>query len=322
MTRTRRRAPAPTSTRVRRRANTTRATTPVADIRTLRRHRSEESRAKMVVRRRRLDVPTSPTLAALTRESQPDTAKEAMMDYLDVALFAKDLTTLRNEIPLEELVSDPEDPGAVAEYWSRFSFEVAVMCDTGRLARGGYTPPPVGNDTSKRLGWAIAFKGAGHDCMVSRRWLEHGPWRLLRAPNDTTLVQFYDLAADVETAIAQARPGHAALVAGFLPFSHKYPSLLGLYTDGLLQVPALASNVASYEMTNACATRRDYRLAPREPILNIAFVFQDMASAKMNLHELWLRELECRCLENGTLHRLDEDYTPRTRTPAWVAALL
>ncbi|HBE33637.1 MAG TPA: hypothetical protein DD990_20560, partial [Cyanobacteria bacterium UBA11368] len=29
-------------------------------------------------------------------------------------------------------------------------------------------------------GWACAFKGEGHNHLVSRRWLEYGPWRLLR----------------------------------------------------------------------------------------------------------------------------------------------
>src|SRR5690606_11851077 len=40
-------------------------------------------------------------------------------------------------------------------------------------------------------GWACAFKGPGHDRLVSRRWLEHGPWRLIRDnENDVSFVQF------------------------------------------------------------------------------------------------------------------------------------
>ncbi|MFF0776571.1 hypothetical protein ACFYUK_47365 [Nonomuraea wenchangensis] len=34
-------------------------------------------------------------------------------------------------------------------------------------------------------GWACAFRSKGHLTLVSRRWLEHGPWRLLRAVTAT-----------------------------------------------------------------------------------------------------------------------------------------
>ena len=47
-------------------------------------------------------------------------------------------------------------------------------------------------------GWACAFRGKGHDRLVSRRWLDFGPWRVIRRPGDLTLVQFHDLDVDAE----------------------------------------------------------------------------------------------------------------------------
>ena len=75
-------------------------------------------------------------------------------------------------------------------------------------------------------GWACAFRGAGHERLVSRRWLDHGPWLVHRGKNDTTLVQFHDLAADARTALAQAAPGHQRMgfsdTGGFLHHPHTY----------------------------------------------------------------------------------------------------
>jgi hypothetical protein len=57
-------------------------------------------------------------------------------------------------------------------------------------------------------GWGCAFRGRGHDRLVSRRWLDFGPWRVIRRPNDTTFIQFHDLAlTDPAEAYAQAAPG-------------------------------------------------------------------------------------------------------------------
>lgn len=57
-------------------------------------------------------------------------------------------------------------------------------------------------------GWGCAFKGDGHRNLVSRRWLEHGPWQLVRGANDVSLVLFHDLNADPATALEQAKPSH------------------------------------------------------------------------------------------------------------------
>ena len=57
-------------------------------------------------------------------------------------------------------------------------------------------------------GWGCAFRGRGHDRLVSRRWLDFGPWRVLRRPGDLTLVQFHDLNADAATAALQIGRAH------------------------------------------------------------------------------------------------------------------
>lgn len=55
-------------------------------------------------------------------------------------------------------------------------------------------------------GWACAFRGAGHDRLVSRRWLERGPWRT-HAQGETTWVEFHDLDDAPGEALAKARVG-------------------------------------------------------------------------------------------------------------------
>ena len=61
-------------------------------------------------------------------------------------------------------------------------------------------------------GWGCMFVGErGHAQLVSRRWLEYGPWLLDRFADDVSLIQFHDLDADPATALAQALPGHRRL---------------------------------------------------------------------------------------------------------------
>jgi len=168
-------------------------------------------------------------------------------------------------------------------------------------------------------GWMCAFKGAGHDRLVSRRWLEYGPWKLHRGGADVSLVQFHDLGADADTALAQARPGHERMGisdhGGFLQepyvFTHE---LDGEYTSGerLLQIPA-PRDVSQLEMLDACAMRRNQVLGAERPVEQVAFVFDTEARARAHLHELWLRELGCWWVDG----RLDEDYAPSPAPPAW-----
>jgi hypothetical protein len=175
-------------------------------------------------------------------------------------------------------------------------------------------------------GWACAFKGDGHDQLVSRRWLDYGPWRLIRGDNDVSLVQFHDLEADDLVALEQAKPGHQCMgispEGGFiepLPFPWKFPDLRKLYDPGarVLTVVVHGRTVSGREMLEACALRRYQAL--EVPVDNVAFVFLEERAAREHLHALWLRGLECRAIIAGREVRLDQDYeAPPPVEPEWV----
>ncbi len=214
------------------------------------------------------------------------------------------------------------DPSALLDLFSRLPLELACMTSLHDYwSEIDYYAPAIGGEHAV-LGWAIGVKGAGHErSFVSRRWLEHGPFLTLHGPNDTTLVQFHDLAADGATALAQAKPGHEWIVAGFLRKQHRYThDIAGLYTkeDGLLRIVVNGRAITDDELVDACAARRDGRDDPAKPIVNIAYVFVDEREARANLEALWLRELECRVADGAGERRLDVDYQPAIAKPSWV----
>ena len=185
-------------------------------------------------------------------------------------------------------------------------------------------------------GWGCAFRGVGHDRLVSRRWLDFGPWRVIRRPNDTTFVQFHDLAiTDPKEAYAQAKAGHERM--GISPsggyIAWHYENLLlgaaeigGIYqsaTRTLEIVVGPGNSVTQGQMICQCARRLEHRLKPNigERIDHVAYVFMDRGDAEMHLHELWLRELQCWYVDERGKHRLDVAYHPTPAPPAWVANL-
>lgn len=189
-----------------------------------------------------------------------------------------------------------------------------------------------------RLGWACAFKGAGHDRLVSRRWLDFGPWRALSGHNDLTLVQFHDLGVGADEALGQALPGHARMGisegGGFVQGPSaagkgiKYSPLErfpeGLYDAGrrtLEVVVAPGREVGQGEMLDACAYRLNKRADKATPIESIAYVFMTDSAARDHLHELWLRELEVWTVEAGPKRRIDLGYKPEPTRPDWVRNL-
>ncbi len=198
--------------------------------------------------------------------------------------------------------------------------------DDGTLGES-YQAPGFG-DLHWSHGWACFFRGAGHDRLVSRRWLDYGPWRLLRGEQDTSLVQFHDLAADAATALAQAKPGHERMgisdIGGYIQ-SNYAPSadIRGTYHPGQhkLEFVVHGREVSQVEMLDACAARYYQALGRDKPLRRIAYVFMEESVARAHLHELWLRELECWAIIAGREVRLDEDYRPARSLPAWVAAL-
>jgi hypothetical protein len=182
-------------------------------------------------------------------------------------------------------------------------------------------------------GWACAFRGAGHDRLVSRRWLDFGPWRVIRRPNDTTFIQFHDLAiTDSTEAYEQAKIGHERMgcsdTGGFIQQIEDWmlADVRGLYfaEDRKLEVIVPAhETVSQSRMANACTLRLHHRLTrpAHQPIERVAFIFFDEADARAHLHELWLRELECWHVDGSGKHRLDLDYHPTPNPPEWVKRL-
>lgn len=161
--------------------------------------------------------------------------------------------------------------------------------------------PPGFSDGHVPLGWAAAFKGAGHDRLVSRRWLDSGPWKLWKGPNDVSLVQFHDLDADWERALKQARPGHDQLgigdAGGFLQRSFVYETELeGLYDAAgrAVKVVVLGREVRDLELLEWAAARREGKLASGKPVDAVVFVFPDEDEAQTNVariarygHQVW-----------------------------------
>lgn len=177
-------------------------------------------------------------------------------------------------------------------------------------------------------GWACAFRSAGHDRLVSRRWLEFGPWRVHHQPRDLSVVQFHDLRADAQTAARQARPGHERMgiseIGGYLqqPYVFSAP-VEGLYIAEhrtLEVVVPPGGKIDQLHMQDACAVRQRHHVAPatEKPVDQVAYVFVDEDDARAHLHELWLRDLEVWLVDGSGRRRLDDTYAPTPRPPKWV----
>jgi hypothetical protein len=181
---------------------------------------------------------------------------------------------------------------------------------------------------------------------------------VIRRPDDTTFVQFHDLAvSDPEAAWAQAKPGLERM--GYSPIggwalthvkdldrervgraiggalgehlrTTKPPDIAakvgGLYRPDVrtLDIVVPQGNaVEQQHMLHACELRLFHRLTKPtvDRIDTIAYVFIDKADAYANLHELWLRELECWYIDGHGKHRIDDNYRPTPKPPDWVKVL-
>lgn len=195
--------------------------------------------------------------------------------------------------------------------------------------RGEYEALTLG-DLHWPHGWGCLFRGEGHDRLVSRRWLDYGPWRLLRGANDTSLVQFHDLDLDAAAALAQARPAHERMgysdVGGYIQNNFTYShDLKGLYYAAerkMIAAVPYGERVTQRQMLDACAARFYQALGAERPLDNVVYTFVDDDVAREHLHELWLRGLECRAFVKGVEGRLDDTYRPPPpEKPEWVVRL-
>ena len=176
-----------------------------------------------------------------------------------------------------------------------------------------------------------AFRGEnGHRRLVSRRWLEHGPWRLIRdEPTDLTLVQYHDLEADDDAALEQVRPGHQTMGirphGGFIQTNFVWGQLEPNFYDRASRTSIVlvhhADAVRPRQMLEAAALKL---WQPHEgtPIDQVAFVFTNEANGRKHLHDLWLRGLEVRVMGANGEVRIDDQYDPGPPTvPDWVRAV-
>jgi hypothetical protein len=212
----------------------------------------------------------------------------------------------------------PRRVDAVTELLATLPFEIASFATihpSWRAGDGAYLAPSFG-DGHLPHGWACAFRGRGHDRLVSRRWLPAGPWRL-HEQGDMSFVQFHDLDLDAASALAQARPGHARMgitpEGGFIYTDYVYEhDLAGHYRPAQRMLKILVSrrDVSRTEMLDACAARFEQALGPERPIDDVAFVFIEEARARRHLRELWLRGLRCHAMIKGVETRLDGPEEP------------
>ena len=193
-----------------------------------------------------------------------------------------------------------------------------------------YKRPGLG-DGHFGAGSFAAFRGEdGHRRLVSRRWLEHGPWRLIRdEATDLTLVQYHDLDADDETVLEQVRPGHQTMGirphGGFIQTRFVWGRLEPNFYDRQRRTSVVLVHhddpVAPRQMLEAAALKL---WQPHEdtPIEQVAFVFTKEANARKHLRDLWLRGLEVRVMGAHGEVRIDDTYDPGPPlVPDWVQAV-
>jgi hypothetical protein len=183
-----------------------------------------------------------------------------------------------------------------------------------------YIPPGFTN-RHRNHGPFAAIKGAGHRRLVSNRWLDYCPVKLVRR-GDLSFVQFHALDADAALSLAQAKSGHLALSSaaegGFVKdgylLRHEFNGVLE-QARHVLKVAVIGRPVTPREMLDACAARGEIK---GEEVRNIGFVFLEEQAASDHLHALWLRGLECWTIRDGREVRLDDTYAPPPAiAPPW-----
>jgi hypothetical protein len=219
-----------------------------------------------------------------------------------------------------------DDLPGLARFVTGLPFELAAFWTphAARWAAAGYRPRGFAGGHIQN-GWGCMFKGAGHDRLVSRRWLEHGPWRMTRHPGDVSQLELYDLRADADTAMAQAKRGSERLgispTGGFLQKPYVYASKLdGVYDARArtYKIPVASRTLKQSEMLDACGLRAERRGDPEAPIECAGFAFvMGKDEAAPYVHELWLRELGCWAVVDGADVRLDDSHTPTPEKPPW-----
>lgn len=208
----------------------------------------------------------------------------------------------------------------------RIPFELATIGSTYR-EWGGAVPyaAPTFSDGHISLGWACGFRGAGHNRLVSRRWLEHGPWRTIRVEEqDLTWVVFHDLMAPPDEALLQAQDGWDRIAdvneGGFIHSGYGFSEdLSGVHdpTTGRFKVIVARGPVKSRKMLDMAVARRNPRVQAQTPFDKVTFVYLTEEEALADLPRLWRYEHECWAIVDGEQVQLGAGYRPEDETPQW-----
>ncbi|MDY6784182.1 MAG: hypothetical protein SW833_16815 [Cyanobacteriota bacterium] len=306
------------------------------------------TRAVAALPRFELGVPTRVSMDMRTQEATTDWlerwvphCEDRVVVWWGKTVSTKDFITMHkygvvNDFGIVKFkIHDfPRDPQAVIELLAPLPWTYGTFVDlypiwscTGSPYK--YRAPGFGLDYNH--GWGCCFRGdEGHRRLVSRRWLEFGPWRLLRGSHDTSLIQFHDLEADADTALNQARVGHQRIgstatggyIQSFFEVADETRRLSGTYLpdERKYRLTIAGREIPQEEMLDMCLVRHYQGLGPQYPVEKISYLFIDEKVARTYLHELWLREIECWSfkLKSGEHYRLDTDYHPVPEPPEWV----
>lgn len=222
----------------------------------------------------------------------------------------------------------PLDPAALVAQLAGVPFELAAfraIHPTWLEPRSPAAPPRYGfADGHYFHGWACAFRGAGHDRLVSGRWLAFGPWKVHAGRDDMSLVQFHDLAAPAEVAREQCVVSHRWMGSsdegGFIqrdpPLPERAP---GDYVPQRrqLRIPVCGRTVTPREMLDVRTIVKLQALGPDRRPDTATFAFADEAEGRAHLHALWLRELECVTFVGGVETELTRAHAPTPTPPDW-----
>jgi hypothetical protein len=170
----------------------------------------------------------------------------------------------------------------VLDQIKKINWEVAVFSSLHyEWEELNYDAPGFGGGLGV-LGWGCAFKGEGHNRVVSRRFLEFNPWRVIRdEEHDITLIQFHDLEASPELALEQARVGHdimaKPLEGGFYQRNLRLSNVdfSGVYEpeDQTLRVMIPVGEIVTRaQMMDACKIRHFQLGGEDQPLKNVGLV--------------------------------------------------
>jgi hypothetical protein len=103
------------------------------------------------------------------------------------------------------------------------------------------------------------------------------------------------------------------MTSGFLgSYKRKSEYFDGQYNsdEGALYVTVFGSDPTLGQMKDLCYAREFLQFEGGQPIRKIIYVFMEPERAHHWLHELWLREIECRTFIDGIEVVLSDNYTP------------